>query len=67
MGCYFRNNVICSSSYERCKTCGWNPEVEKERIAKLMSGEVKTYLHITPETYKALQMRLLREGIYNDD
>ncbi len=54
MGCYYRRNVLCSGAFNNCEVCGWNPEVERERIAKLMSGEVKTYLHITPETYKAL-------------
>lgn len=67
MGCYFRHNVVCSKSYDQCWNCGWNPEEERRRKEKLMSGEVKTYLHITPDTYKALLMRNIREGMKDDD
>ena len=44
-GCPYRKAMVCYES-EECKKCGWNPEVEAERLEKLKSGEVKSYLHI---------------------
>ena len=44
-----KSSVFCTSFVskpEECETCGWNPEEHARRVAKLRSGEVKTYLKI---------------------
>ena len=42
-GCVYRpGGVMCRPKDRRCKTCGWNPEVEKVRKAELvLPGEQK--------------------------
>ena len=41
-GCVYRpGGVMCPRKDHRCKTCGWNPEVEKVRKANLVVLEKK--------------------------
>ena len=66
MGCPFRKGAInCYASFN-CSTCGWNPEVEEERKAKLRSGEVKSYLVFDSRMQTLLNMKE-RGGPYNED
>lgn len=52
MGCPYRSGLRCFKS-ATCDACGWNPEVEKKRIACLYSGAIKTYLHLDLSTFVA--------------
>lgn len=31
--------IVCS--YRNCEICGWNPEIEAERKARIRAGEMK--------------------------
>ena len=48
--CKYRLGIECGNWGDECERCGWNPTVEAERIAKLKSGDVKTYLTIDLKT-----------------
>lgn len=38
--CKFENNVLCRPSQMNCEKCGWNPEVSKRRLAKIMKQRI---------------------------
>lgn len=64
IGCPYRSGLRCVKG-PSCETCGWNPEVEREREGNLYSGKVKTYLHLNLSSIKAedkRQSRLFQEG-----
>ena len=43
--CKFRTGVECSMFGDKCKKCGWNPDVEAKRIKEIEQGG-KPYLKI---------------------
>ena len=43
--CKYRTGVECGLYGERCKTCGWSPVVEADRIKEIRDGG-KPYLKI---------------------
>lgn len=34
-GCFYHQTTICCTNHNKCKTCGWNPRVDKARREKL--------------------------------
>ena len=37
--CPNNDGVVCWYKERPCATCGWNPEVEKNRMKKILSGQ----------------------------
>lgn len=36
--CSYNSGVCCHLEVKRCRNCGWNPSVEKERNAKIKNS-----------------------------
>lgn len=36
--CWANKNVLCPVNSKHCKNCGWNPDVKKERDAKIQAA-----------------------------
>ena len=39
--CYYNTGVTCSGEIRPCDKCGWNPDVDAKRKAKLFRKETK--------------------------
>lgn len=38
--CKYVDAVLCRPTQKRCDTCGWNPEVSKRRLAKIIKQQI---------------------------
>lgn len=36
--CWANKSILCRADSRYCKTCGWNPDVKKERDAKIQAA-----------------------------
>ena len=59
--CKFRTGVECGLYGERCKTCGWNPVVEADRIKEIMDGG-QPYLKINLNYFRRYSDQIRREN-----
>lgn len=50
--CKYNSQVDCSGE-QRCKKCGWNPEVDKKRKSKIKKKIIKETKWIVGETKKS--------------
>ena len=67
--CIFNNGVDCSSffkdagamfevTHEKCKNCGWNPEVSQKRL-----GQIKTPVEEKKPEDKSKENKALRQAV----
>ena len=60
--CIFRvNGVECSLWNRNCSTCGWNPDVEKQRISDIKSGKASPFLKIDLDAFKRMSQAEFRK------